>query len=158
DPEKEHLNLCCGYAFSKTKDTRMSLNYSDGWIGQVVKDKKSVVLTGDMIKNLSIQSGLIQNQPIESIVVPFYYNAQLKGILEIGFTEKLSASAKGFIETAADIIGVAIDTAEARETMQILYNQTQQQAEELESQQEELRVSNEELLSKTELLQASEEE
>jgi CheY-like chemotaxis protein/signal transduction histidine kinase/CHASE3 domain sensor protein len=158
DPEKEHLKLCRGYALSKTKDTRTTLNYSDSWIGQVVKDRKSVVLKGEMIKNLKIQSGLVQTQPLESIVVPFYYNSQLKGVLEIGFTDEISASTKGFIETAADTIGVAIDTAEARETMHRLYNQTQQQAEELESQQEELRVSNEELLTKTELLQASEEE
>lgn len=155
---EDQLKLCSGYALSINKDTKKIYNLSENWIGQVVKDGKLAVVEGELLKNFQIETGLVKDIPLKSVVVPFYYNGYLKGVIEIGFTEEISGSAYKFIENASRLIGVAIDTAEARETMQILYDQTQQQAEELESQQEELRVSNEELLSKTDLLQASEEE
>ncbi len=154
----EYLRLCCGYGLTVTKNTKDIFQYSDGWIGQVIRDKKPAVISGELIKNLDVQTGLVHHLPMVSMVVPFYYNGHLKGVIEIGFTDEIPESSKRFIENASQVIGVAIDTAESRETMQRLYDQTQQQTEELESQQEELRVSNEELLSKTELLQASEEE
>jgi peptidoglycan hydrolase CwlO-like protein len=58
----------------------------------------------------------------------------------------------------ANDIGIAVNTAQARTIMHDLFEETQQQAEELEAQQEEMRVTNEELVNKTEMLQASEEE
>ena len=79
--------------------------------------------------------------------------------MEIAFYDEPDKNICDYILTAADDIGIAINTAqEARTIMHDLLSQVQQQAEELEAQQEEMRVANDELLSKTERLQDSEEE
>ncbi len=158
EDDKEILNLTSGYAFSITANTKKRFNYSESWIGQAAKDGKAITVNGDLIQNLDIKTGLVQTKPIESMIVPFYYGSELQGLIEIGFIEPITERIKTFVTKTSELIGIVINTAKSREILHSLYQQTQQQAEELESQQEELRVSNEELLSKTELLQASEEE
>src|SRR5690606_22744031 len=116
---------------------------------------KAEIVDGELIQNLNIETGLLKNIPLQSLIIPFYYNNKLIGLLEVGFIDEISSTVKEFVDNATEIIGIAINTARARERMKILFNQIQQQAEELESQQEELRVSNEELFNKTSLLQAS---
>ncbi|ADY52263.1 multi-sensor hybrid histidine kinase [Pseudopedobacter saltans DSM 12145] len=156
---RSELRLTSGYGLTigEKMKTRFDIS-SDGWVAQVAKNGKETIIQGNLAANLEIESGLIKESPLQCILVPFSYNGKLKGVLEIGFTEEISESSKDFIVNSSQLLGVAINTAESRETLKVLFEQTQQQAEELESQQEELRVSNEELLSKTELLQASEEE
>lgn len=156
--EPDILKLTSGYAITLTKHTRHKIKLSESWVGQLAKEKEHVILEGNAIENLDIQTGLLHTKPLQSIVVPFYFDNRLKGVMEVGFLDPISDQSKIFITSSAQLIGVAVNTAESRETLQDLFEQTQQQAEELESQQEELRVSNEELTSKTELLQASEEE
>src|SRR6202000_2362233 len=65
---------------------------------------------------------------------------------------------RDYIAAITNDIGIAVNTSQARTIMHDLYEETQQQAEELSAQQEEMRVTNKELMNKTEMLQASEEE
>ena len=83
---------------------------------------------------------------------------KLKGVVEIAFQNAPNQNIQNYVLSAADVIGIAVNTAQARTVMQKLLEEVQQQAEELTTQQEEMRVTNEELLNKTEELQASEEE
>lgn len=157
--DRSELRLMSSYGLTRNEKVKTKIDISsDGWIGQVAKNGKETIVKGNLPEHLAIESGLIKGEVLECILIPFFYHGKLKGVLEIGFVDQISESAKDFIVSSSQLLGIAIDTAKSRETLKILFEQTQQQAEELESQQEELRVSNEELLSKTELLQASEEE
>ncbi|WP_353135981.1 response regulator [Pseudopedobacter sp.] len=155
---RSQLKLVSGYALKLDDNAKTIFDLSDGWVGQVARDGREMVIKGSLADHLGITSGLVKESPLHCILVPFSYNGKLKGVLEIGFLDEISDAVKDFILNSSQLLGVAVNTAESRETLKTLFEQTQQQAEELESQQEELRVSNEELLSKTELLQASEEE
>lgn len=150
--------LKAGYALNITPSTKKRFKITETWVGQVATDKKPIVIRGELIKNLDITSGLISTQPIESLIVPFYFNNKIKGLLELGFKEEITGKQKDFVSLASELIGVAINTAQSRELLQTLFEETQIQSEELEVQQEELRVTNEELVSKTHMLQSSEEE
>lgn len=158
DENGEIFTLTAGYALTITPETKKVFNINESWVGQVAANKKPIIITGDLIKNLDVTSGIIQTKPIESLIVPFYFNGKVKGLLELGFTESISAKEKTFVELASESIGVAINTAQSREMLQTLVEETQLQAEELEAQQEELRVTNDELMNKTQMLQSSEEE
>jgi CheY-like chemotaxis protein/CHASE3 domain sensor protein len=158
EDDEDTLKLKAGYALTITQNTKLVFSVKESWLGQVVKNKKAEIVDGELIQNLNIETGLLKNIPLQSLIIPFYYNNKLIGLLEVGFIDEISSTVKEFVDNATEIIGIAINTARARERMKILFNQIQQQAEELESQQEELRVSNEELFNKTSLLQASEEE
>ncbi|MEO6630171.1 MAG: CHASE3 domain-containing protein, partial [Mucilaginibacter sp.] len=156
--ELQTLDLYASYAFNNPDVLKRTVKISEGWLGQVAKDEQAAVVKGKLNDKLELGSSLIQQEIIESFIVPFFFDKKLLGVIEIAFNNELDNNAKDYILAVADDIGIAVNTAQARTIMHELLSQVQQQAEELEAQQEEMRVTNEELLSKTEMLQASEEE
>jgi CheY-like chemotaxis protein/CHASE3 domain sensor protein len=154
----ESLDLYASYAFNDPAELKRSVKLNDGWMGQAAKNKKAALVKGKLNDKLDLGSSLVLQNLTESFIVPFFFDKQLKGVIEIAFYEELKQSTKDYILIIANDIGIAVNTAQARTIMHELLSQVQQQAEELEAQQEEMRVTNEELLSKTEMLQASEEE
>ena len=157
DDDSGQLELYSSYAFADPKAIKKSVSLNDSWLGQVTADKKAATIKGKINQELSLGSSLVRENDVESFIVPFYYDKRLKGVLEIAFNE-LSGAVKDYIALTANVIGITINTAQARTVMHNLLMQVQQQAEELEAQQEEMRVTNEELMTKTEMLLASEEE
>jgi CheY-like chemotaxis protein/signal transduction histidine kinase/CHASE3 domain sensor protein len=156
--EKEQLNLYAYYAFHDVSMVKKVISMSEGWLGQVAKDEKSATIKGTLNSKLQLQTSIINQELAEILIVPFFFDKKLIGVMEIAYQQEITPSQHDYILAAADDIGIAINTAQARTIMHDLFEETQQQAEELEAQQEEMRVTNEELLNKTEMLQASEEE
>ena len=156
DDDNRQLELYSAYAFDDPGAIKKSISLDEGWLGQAAADKRAAVIKGKINQGLRLGSSFIQ-QDVESFIVPFYYDKQLKGVFEIAFSD-LKSAVKDYLGLTADAIGITVNTAQARTIMHNLLAQVQQQAEELEAQQEEMRVTNEELMSKTEMLQASEEE
>ncbi|AMR33184.1 hypothetical protein A0256_18050 [Mucilaginibacter sp. PAMC 26640] len=155
---EERLDLYASYAYNDPASLKRSIRISEGWIGQAAKDERAAVVKGKLNDKVELGSSIISEEMIESFIVPFFFDKQLKGVLELGFRDSLPVQAKDYILLVANDIGIAVNTAQARTIMHDLFEETQQQAEELEAQQEEMRVTNEELMNKTEMLQASEEE
>ncbi|RYY35828.1 MAG: response regulator [Sphingobacteriaceae bacterium] len=158
DETEQNLQLYGAYAFHNPEALKRKVKLSEGILGQVAKDGKSAVVKGKLNENLTLETSLIKDQLVESFVVPFFFDKNLKGVIEVGYQDKAEDNVRDYILAAADDIAVSVNTAQARTIMHDLFEETQQQAEELEAQQEEMRVTNEELLNKTEMLQASEEE
>lgn len=156
--ENELLELYASYAFNDLNAVKKTVKVAEGWLGQVAKDQKPALIKGKLNDKLELASSLIQVELTESFIVPFFFDKNLKGVIEIAFNHELTGQLQKYILSAANDIGVSVNTAQARTIMHELLSQVQQQAEELEAQQEEMRVTNEELMSKTEMLQASEEE
>jgi len=157
--EKEaNLELYASYAFHNLDSLKKTVRITEGWLGQVAKDKKVAIVKGKLNDKLNLESSLVSDALTESIIVPFFFDKKLKGVIEVAFKDALSSSGHNYILAIANDIGIAVNTAQARTIMHDLFEETQQQAEELSAQQEEMRVTNEELLNKTEMLQASEEE
>ncbi|MBK0378996.1 response regulator [Mucilaginibacter segetis] len=154
----ETLDLHASYAFNNSDALKKHIPVSEGWIGQAARDERSAVVKGRLNDKLQIGSSLLEDELIETFIVPFFFDKKLKGVMEIGFRNEIPNHIKEYILLVANDIGIAVNTAQARTIMHDLFEETQQQAEELEAQQEEMRVTNEELMNKTEMLQASEEE
>jgi len=158
DEKESLLKLCASYAFHNLDAVKKNIKLSEGVVGQAVNDKKVVVVKGRLNDKLSMESSILSHSLVESIIVPFFFDKNLKGVMEFAFQDSLGDNSRLYILEVAKDVGVAVNTAQARTIMHDLFEETQQQAEELSAQQEEMRVSNEELLNKTELLQASDEE
>ncbi|RKR82688.1 signal transduction histidine kinase [Mucilaginibacter gracilis] len=152
------LEFVAGYAFHNLDVIKKHIKLSEGWIGQTAKDGKIQLIKGKLNSRLGLESSLLSNDIAETLIVPFFFDKKLKGVVELAFTNGLSKGDEDYLRTIANIMGVSINTAQARTIMHDLFEEVQQQAEELEAQQEELRTTNEELIKKTEMLQASEEE
>lgn len=154
----DELELYSYYAFHDLSAVKKTIKLSEGWMGQVAQDQKAATIKGNLNDKLKLQTSIVDQELAEILIVPFFFDKKLKGVMEIAFQKEVTDNSRDYILAAADDIGIAINTAQARTIMHDLFEETQQQAEELEAQQEEMRVTNEELLNKTEMLQASEEE
>ncbi len=158
NPTEQHLDLYASYAFHDLSNLKRSVKLTEGWIGQVAENEKETIIRGKLNDELGLESSLIRDTKVESIIFPFFFDKKLKGVIEMAYTSGVDSITQDYILNVADDIGIAINTAQARTIMHDLFEEVQQQAEELEAQQEEMRVTNEELMNKTEMLEASEEE
>ncbi|GAB3906035.1 response regulator [Mucilaginibacter boryungensis] len=158
DEPTESLDLYAYYAFHDLGLIKKKIKLSEGWLGQVAKDQKATVIKGTLNDKLELETSIISQELVEIMIVPFFFDKKLKGVIEVAYQNQISTNIHDYIIATANDVGIAINTAQARTIMHDLFEETQQQAEELEAQQEEMRVTNEELLNKTEMLQASEEE
>ncbi|MCC8423342.1 response regulator [Mucilaginibacter sp. UR6-11] len=156
--QETRLDLYAAYAFSNLNSIKQTVALGEGWIGEVARTGKGAVVKGKLNDKLDLQSSVVLDNAVETYVLPFFFDKKLKGVLEIAFTGELKDYNKQYFKAIANDVGIAVNTAQARTIMHDLFEETQQQAEELAAQQEEMRVTNEELMNKTEMLEASEEE
>jgi hypothetical protein len=140
-----YLELRAAYAFDRKKYLDKKLNVGQGLVGQVYKEKQTIMLT-EIPKNYHhIKSGLGETTPSCIIVVPMKYNGQIQAIIEMATFNVLQQYEIDFIEKAGEYIASAIATAKNNERTKIMVEQLQSQAEEMRAQEEELRQNMEEL-------------
>ncbi|TWR31603.1 response regulator [Mucilaginibacter pallidiroseus] len=158
DEAESRLDLYASYAFSDPSALKQHIRISEGWVGQAAKDERSAVVKGKLNDKLTLDTSILQDELVETFIVPFFFDKKLKGVIEVGYRDEVHEAVKEYVLLVSNDVAIAVNTAQARTIMHDLFEETQQQAEELEAQQEEMRVTNEELMNKTEMLQASEEE
>jgi signal transduction histidine kinase/DNA-binding response OmpR family regulator/CHASE3 domain sensor protein len=158
DDNQQQLTLQGSYAFKRRKSNNNTIRTGEGLIGQCVLEQKLILFDNIPDDYLAISSGLGESKPSHLLLAPFVVNGKVMGVIEIGSVEHFSESMIGLVEMISESIAIAINAAQARIRMRELYERTQQQSEELISQQEELRQTNDELTQQTMRLQASEEE
>lgn len=156
--EEHRLELYASWAFHDHSALKKEIRLAEGWIGQAAENGKEAIIKGKLNDALKLESSIVLEQLTESIIIPFFFDKQLKGVIEIACNGEIDSNTRRYLSIVANNAAVAVNTAQARTIMHDLYEETQQQAEELEAQQEEMRVTNEELMNKTEMLEASEEE
>ncbi len=151
------LELTGSYAYPlKKQKERYALG--EGLVGQVAIEKAQKLLSDIPHDYLKITSGLGNTSPNSILLTPILFENETIAVIELGLKEQPTESTLMFLNSISENIGIAINSAFSRIILRDLFEQTQQQAEELETQQEELRTTNEELLHKSHELQASEEE
>jgi len=144
------LNLLANDTSIQHKDIAMAFHFSEGIVGQAALEKKTIQFT--------IDAGLGETIPRHLLAIPFLYEDVVKGVIELGFLEELMDIQQEFLEQIMPNIAIAINTAQSRKEMQALLQQSQMQAEKLQTQQAEVQRSNEELQTQSEELQVQQEE
>ncbi|RZK81699.1 MAG: response regulator, partial [Pedobacter sp.] len=152
------FRLSGGYAYQKSRNSSYEYKLGEGFIGQTAVEKRFKIIEEVPADYLKISSGLGNTDTRSIFLLPILFEDTTLAVIEIGLFTPPNAVTITFLTNIVENIGVGINSALARTKLRALFEQTQQQAEELESQQEELRTTNEELLYKSEQLQASEEE
>ena len=161
----DELKLTATYAYDKRNQSSNTVKVGEGLVGQAAAEKKSIIFRDVPADYFNINSGLGKATPRNVIVFPALFQNQVSGVIEIGTAHDFTDLHLEFVKNATEAIGIAINTAQAREEVNHLLSETQRQAEELQaseeelkSQQEELQQTNEELEEQTQQLQTSEEE
>ena len=141
-----------GYAFSVKEHARRFLRAGENLTGQAILSGKSAVFDKLPANYLSVDSSTGSTAATSLLIVPTTVDGHINGVIELGFTRKLSGGEQALVDRVANQIGVGLRTAEYRQRLENLLEETQRQAEELQTQQEELRVSNEELEEQSRIL------
>ena len=149
------LELKGSYAFSDPDGSRGFFKPGEGLIGQSVLEKRRIIVNNVPDDYFRITSGLGERIPKVICVMPFLYEEQVKGVLELGMLGEINELVLEYLDRIELILAVAVESAHNRAKLADALEQSQRYGEKLQVQQEELRVTNEELEEQTQLLQDS---
>lgn len=143
--DNSRLQLVGSYALNKGTRFSKAFKFGEGLVGEAVLGKKRILLTNVPEDYIAVSSGLGDAVPRNILLFPCLREGEVKGVIELGSLEEFSDMSLDLLDQVAETIAVAVDTAQSRQRMQQLVEKTQEQAEELRSQQGgELSQSNEE--------------
>jgi CheY-like chemotaxis protein/signal transduction histidine kinase len=154
---EDKLILKGTYALTRRKHLNNQFTMGEGLVGQCALERKEIMIDNLPEDYLPVHSGTGSAAPANVLVVPFLYENQVKGVIELGAFSAFSDIQINFLKDVIENIAINFNTAQARNQMAELLTQTQSQAAVLQKQQEKLRASNEELEEQTRLLKDSEE-
>jgi len=134
--------------------TKQTIPLGSGILGEAARDGKPLILRGLPGEPLEIASGTRQVLPRHLLIAPVTSEGHISGVMEFGFLKEGTFQDElKLLGLVADKIGGAIRSAQYRQHLKDLLEETQRQSEELQTQAEELRVTNEELSEQTKALQ-----
>ncbi|TGK02513.1 response regulator [Leptospira selangorensis] len=157
DERDKSLKLIGEYAFSGGK-TSEKFSLKEGLVGQAAFEQKTILLTDLKEEQIRVMSSLLDTKPTNVLVIPFLYEGQTLGVVEIGKLSQFTELEVEFCQNCMENIGISVYSAISRKKIQELLEETQAQSEELQSQQEELKQMNEELEEQTQVLRQQQEE
>jgi CheY-like chemotaxis protein/putative methionine-R-sulfoxide reductase with GAF domain len=152
------LKLSGKYAFSHSDIANKKFLIGEGIIGQAAADQKHISLTNINESDLRLNSSILEARPKNIFACPFILEQKVLGVIELGKRELFSETEVEFLTNSMETIAISVNSALARKRIQVLLEETQRQAEELQVQQEELKQMNEELEEQTQSLKQQQEE
>ncbi|QRQ99945.1 response regulator [Dyadobacter sandarakinus] len=129
-----------------------------GLAGQVLENKKPMIIRQVPDDYLRISSTLGEARPATLVILPLIYSYECVGIIELGFLNAPGPLQMQYLESNLETISIGINSALDYLKLQNFLEETQAQSEELQTQHSELENLNAELEAQSQKLQASEEE
>lgn len=140
------LKLAAGHALQPNAPA--SLKVGEGLLGEVARG--TAVHVAELPRGYLRLASALGSVDVESaVMLPFEAQGHLEGVGELGFTKAVADETLLLAERSVPIVGAALAASVSREEMRDLLDESQQQREELQTQQEELRIINEELQART---------
>lgn len=141
----QHLELVACYAFERKKYLTRQVQTGEGLIGQCFLEGERIYLREVPEEYISITSGLGGAPPRILLVVPMKVNDAIYGVIELASFNLFEEYEIELVEKLAENVAATISSVRVNETTRLLLERTQQQAEEMKSQEEEIRQNMEEL-------------
>ena len=154
--DSDELHLVASHAFSMRKGLSDRFKLGEGIVGQAAFENTIISISDIPEDHIRVVSGLGDSIPRHLIAIPLSIDDRVVGVLEFASLHEFDNIALKFLQEAARSIAISVHSADSRNTVNRLLQETQQKSAELESQQEELRVTNEELQEHTKRLKDSE--
>ena len=145
DENDQHLELYSAFAFDRKKHHQKRIDLGDGLVGTCAIEKETIYLEEIPQDYIEITSGLGDANPDSLLIVPIKMEDTLYGVLEIASFHTFEQYQIDFVERVAENIASSISSIKVNMRTQKLLEQSEQQAQELSSQEEEMRQNMEEL-------------
>ncbi|HEY8938187.1 MAG TPA: GAF domain-containing protein [Cyclobacteriaceae bacterium] len=139
------LDLVAAYAYGRKKFIVASLNPGEGLAGQIFLEKEISILKNVPKEYIKITSGLGEASPRILVISPLINNDEVLGVLEVAGFNDLGDYKLEFIKKISEELAAIIKSTKVNTQTKELLLASQQQAEELKSQEEEMRQNMEEL-------------
>jgi CheY-like chemotaxis protein len=140
----QHLNFLAGHAFIPDEH-KHQIKFGDGLLGQAARDQRKVEIHPLPDEHIKLSSVVGESKPSYLLIYPLMAEEELVAVAEYAYLTTPSSLVQRFLEQTSEIMAVALRSAQYKDKLAQLLQQSQQQSEELQAQQEELRVTNEEL-------------
>ncbi|WP_415639397.1 GAF domain-containing sensor histidine kinase, partial [Paracoccus nototheniae] len=127
----------------------------EGHLGRAITEGRPLDLALPVGQALGWASGLARGHAAHALIVPLRDGQLVNGVLEFGLDGPPDARVLELFDRIADRLGIALRSAQYREQLRELLEETRRQSDQLRSHGEELAASNEELEEQTSALQDS---
>jgi len=145
DTENVFFELLSAYAFNRHKFIKKQILVGEGLVGTCAMEKQTVYLTEIPENYIQITSGLGEARPRCLLIVPLLIEDKVLGIIELASFNEIQQYQIDFVEKVAQSIASTLISVRTNIRTTGLLAKTQQQAEEMASQEEEMRQNMEEL-------------
>jgi tubulin-specific chaperone A len=149
DQGGETMTMKGSYAFHKRKGLNSTIKIGEGVAGQAALEQNMISITDLPDDYVRINSTLGNSIPYNILAVPFSHEEVVLGVLEFASFAEFSDEQMEFLTTVTEHIAIAFRSAQSKQEVQELLEETREQTEELKQQSEELMATNEELESQT---------
>jgi len=130
----------------------------EGLIGRAAHEPSLLRVKDVPSDFLKVRGGTGEVDPGEIVLIPAKSDGIVQAVIELGYLHPVEPRALELLQRVGESIAVAVRSAESKRQLRELLEETQRQAEELQTQQEELRVANEELETQATTLKATQRE
>jgi HAMP domain-containing protein/signal transduction histidine kinase/CheY-like chemotaxis protein len=144
------IKQLAGYAHRTPTDGSTEIRPGEDLIGQAVLEKRRILLADIPAKYLKISSGLVEAPPANIIILPVFFESQVKAVIELASFQRFNSTQQAFLDQVTESIGIVLNTIEANLLTEDLLKQSQSLTNELQHRQLELQKTNLELEEKAE--------
>ncbi|MCI5197416.1 MAG: HAMP domain-containing protein, partial [Candidatus Electrothrix sp. AW5] len=158
DQDGKTMTMKGSYAFHKRKGLNSTIQIGEGIAGQAALENNMISITDLPADYVRINSTLGDAAPCNVLAVPFSHEDIVLGVLEFASFQEFSDEQMEFFNNVTEHIAIAFRSAQSKQKVQKLLEETREQTEELKQQSEELMATNEELESQTAALKQFQQE
>jgi len=146
------------YAYSRKKHMEKNIQLGQGIVGQCFFEKDYILLKTVPENYVEITSGLGKATPRTVLVAPLLANEKVYGVFEVASFKDLEQYQIDFLMDLGENIAMTLNNIKTNVKTRILLEETQEQSQQLISQEEEMRQNMEELQATQEQQQRLEDE